>query len=100
MTTNLEDVRLTRMLPPASDFSQYLLSDLGAAHLATFPLVAGPQWSGRGGGGELVGKERMVHPLLLQRMDLNIPVEVDMLMFPDGSEETLINMQKWLYTGR
>ena len=29
----------------------YLLKNNGAGHLATFPIVAGLMWTGRGGGG-------------------------------------------------
>ena len=77
----------------------YLVTNHGASHLATFPIVAGLMWTGRGGGGELVGTERMVHPLLLHRVDLDIG-GVDMIMIPEGDDETNTNLLSMLYTGR
>ena len=77
----------------------YLLESEGAGHLATFPIVAGLMWTGRGGGGEKEGIERMAHPLLLHRVDFDIGL-VDMIMMPDGDDETLANFLAILYTGR
>ena len=84
--------------------NDYLLNTRGAAGLANFSLVAGLQWTGPGGGGEMEGIERMVPRLLLQRVDFPAMstsfMEGDMLMFPDGDDQTLRNFLRFLYHGR
>ena len=80
------------------DVREYLMA--GAPHLATFPLVAGLQWTGREGGGEHEGIERMMHPLLLQMLNLDFPAGCDMIMIPQGDDETLTNLLTFFYTGR
>ena len=77
----------------------YLVNNHESSHLATFPIVAGLAWTGRGGGGEKKGIERMVHSLLLHRVDLDIG-DGDMLMLPEGDDETTTNLISMLYTGR
>ena len=78
----------------------YLLEDSGASFLAKFPVVAGLAWTGRGRGGEIEGKERMVHQELLLSLSPTLPDYVDMIMLPDGSDNTLINLVSFLYCGR
>ena len=98
----MEDHVFKQSVP--ATISNYLLKTSGAESLANFSLVAGLQWTGQGGGGEQEGTERMVHRLLLQRVDMpkmsSCFQEVDMVMFPDEDDQTLTNLTKLLYHGR
>ena len=78
-------------------------------NLATFPIVVGHFWGGVGirgpivEGEELVGRMRMIHPLLLDSLVPEIIVGLggvgDMVMFPEGDSNLLGNIVEMIYTG-
>jgi hypothetical protein len=78
----------------------YLLDDPNSGHLAKFPLVAGSSWTGRGGGGEQEGVERMIHRELLGALAPKLPSYVDQLMLPEEDDCMLRNISTLLYSGR
>jgi hypothetical protein len=79
---------------------KYLRDHSGASHLASFSLVAGHAWTGRGGGGDLEGVERMVHRELVGSLAPLLPELVDQVIVPDGDDLLLVRLTHLLYSGR
>ena len=69
-----------------------LVNNHRGSHLATFPMVAGLAWTGRGGGGSRRVSRGWFTCSFSTRVDLDIGGG-DMLMLPEGDDDLIDSMK-------